>query len=275
LKGFQEEFMGGKLRSPSWLRVFVVVMVMLVSGVAGSSAQQRHGQFLYQDEVRVQMPRPGRVTMIGVRLADVTAEHVKSLKLEKLEGALVESINPNSPAAAAGMREKDVIIVFDGERVRSASHLTRLVHDTPAGRQVQLSVMRDGHRTDVRITPEAGSTWFDPRFGDTIDDMVQGVRDRVDSGRSRTRLGVGVQTLRDDLPAYFGVTSGVLVTSVGPETPAAKAGLKTGDVITAVDGKAVRSTRDLINVLPDGGSAQEVTLTVVREKKEMTLRASF
>jgi serine protease Do len=67
----------------------------------------------------------------------------------------------------------------------------------------------------------------------------------------------------------------VLVTSVRPDTPAAKAGLKTGDVITAVNGKPVTSTRDLISALPDSGSAQEVTLTIVREKKEMTLRTSF
>jgi serine protease Do len=243
--------------------------------VAPALAQTRRGQTQDQDTDRVQMPRPGRVTMIGVRLADVTAEDAKSLKLEKAEGALVESINPNSPAATAGVREKDVIIVFDGERVRSAGHLTRLVHETPAGRQVQLSVIRDGRRADLRITPDAGSTWFDPRFGDTVDVLVQGVRDGVDSSRSRSRLGVNVQNLRDDLPAYFGVKSGVLVTSVRPDTPAAKAGLKTGDVITAVNGKPVTSTRDLISALPDSGSAQEVTLTIVREKKEMTLRTSF
>src|SRR5687768_15504656 len=152
------------------------------------------------------------------------------------------------------MRENDVIILFDGERVRSAGHLARLVHETPAGREVPLSVMRDGRRTDLRIKPEAGGTWFDPRFGDTLDVLVQGVRDGVDTSRSRTRLGVNVQSLRDDLPGYFGVESGVLVTSVRPDTPAAKAGLRTGDVITAVNGKPVSSTRDLISLLPDGGS---------------------
>ena len=82
--------------------------------------------------------------MIGVRLSDVTAENMKTLKLSKAEGAVVESVNPNSPAATAGLREKDVIIQFDGERVRSASHLSRLVAETPAGREVMFSVMRDG-----------------------------------------------------------------------------------------------------------------------------------
>ena len=108
--------------------------------------------------------------MIGVRLSDVTADQVKTYKLSKAEGAVVESVNPKSPAATAGLREKDVIVEFDGEHVRSARHLTRLVTETPAGREVALVVMRDGHRTNLHLTTEAGAnTWFDPTFGGTID----------------------------------------------------------------------------------------------------------
>jgi len=103
--------------------------------------------------------------MIGVRLSDVTAEQVKSYKLSKPEGAVVESVNPKSPAATAGLREKDVILEFDGEHVRSASHLTRLVTETPPARDVALVVMRDGHRTNLHLTTEAAAdTWFDPTF---------------------------------------------------------------------------------------------------------------
>jgi len=254
----------------------VLLIGLLVSAVTvpEAHAQERRTRRQNQDAGTVQMPRPGRVTMIGVRIGDVTAENMKSLKLAKAEGALVESVNPNSPAAAAGLREKDVIIVFDGERVRSASHLTRLVHETPAGREVPFSVMRDGRKADLRIKPEAGGTWFDPRFGDTVDVLVQGVRDGLAS-RSRSRLGVDVQSLVGDLPEYFGVKSGVLVTTVRPDTPASRAGLKAGDVITAVNGKPVTSPQDLLSLIPERGGAEEVSLTVVREKKEMTLRASM
>jgi len=250
-----------------------VAIAALMSPVAGAQTRRDSAP----SENRIQTPRAGRVSMIGVRLDDVTAENVKTLKLSKAEGAIVEAVNPNSAAAAAGMREKDVIIAYDGERVRSASHLTRLVHETPVGREVPIVVMRDGRKTDLRIKPEAGNSWFDPRFGETMDVLMQGVRDGVREGlpasRMRSRLGVNVQDLSGQLPEYFGAKSGALVTSVQPDSPASHAGLKAGDVITAVNGKPVTSPRDLINAIPDAG--ETISVTIVREKKETTLRASL
>ncbi len=253
---------------------FKPLLAVLVAGALAMPAAYAQAGRAQKDDSTVQMPRPGRVSMIGVRLSDIAAEQTASLKLSKPEGALVAAVNPHSPAAAAGLRENDVIVMFDGERVRSVSHLTRLVHETPAGREVPMSVMRDGRKTDVRIRPEAGGTWFDPRFGDTLDFIMQGVRDGVTS-RTRSRLGVNVQELSGGLPEYFGVESGVLVTAVRPDTPAARAGLKAGDVITAVNGKPVSATRDLLSAIPESGSTEEVEVTVVREKKKTTLRASM
>jgi S1-C subfamily serine protease len=148
------------------------------------------------------------------------------------------------------------------------------------GREVTLSAMRDGRKVDLRIKPEAGRSWFDPRFGESFENLMEGVRERVDrvydsgGARSRGRLGASVQELTGDLPDYFGVKSGVLVTSVHPETPAAKAGLKAGDVITAVNGKTIASRRDLVDAIPESGTA-DLDLTVMRQKKELTLRASL
>ena len=274
------------------LRMLLTGLTVAALTVTALQAQTRPVPREDRDAARVQMPWPGRVSMIGVRLSDVTAEHVKTLKLSKMEGAIVESVNPNSPAAAAGLREKDVIFLFDGERVRSASHLTRLVAETPGGREVMLSVTRDGRQTDLRITPEETRGWFDPRFGGIIDseewrermkevrraarelgqhipEAMEGVREGM-AMPSRAHLGVNVQSLTGDLPEYFGVTSGVLVASVTPGSPAAKAGLRAGDVITAVNGKAVASPRDLVGALPSGEGSHEVTLSVVREKQEMS-----
>jgi S1-C subfamily serine protease len=256
-----------------------MALVAAALGAPAADAQTSRSTRSQESET-IQLPRPGRVSLIGVRLSDISADQVKTLKLGKAEGALVESVNPHSPAAAAGIHEKDVITIFDGERVRSASHLTRLVHETPAGREVTLTVVRDGRRTDLRITPEAGTSWFDPRFGETFDNLMQGVRDRVDrvrdggGARSRGRLGANVQELTGDLPDYFGVKSGVLVTSVRPDTPAAKAGLKAGDVITAVNGQTIAGRHDLVGAIPESGTA-DLVLTVMREKKEMTLRVSL
>ena len=236
---------------------------------------------------RIELPPPGSGTsVVGLRLSDVTADNVKTLKLPKQEGAVVESVRPDSPAAAAGFRPNDVVVQFDGERVRSASHLTRLVGETPAKREVIAGVMRDGRRIELRVTPEAStSSWFDPRFGSMIDlDAGQWREQAERAGRAarelghdlpdviapgRGRLGVTVQEVNGELAAYFGVKSGVLVGSVVPDSPAAKAGLKAGDVITAVNGSAVTTPRELSAALPPLDGKQDVTLTVFRDKREL------
>ncbi len=89
----------------------------------------------------------------------------------------------------------------------------------------------------------------------------------------RGRLGVTVQELTPDLAAYFGVSDGVLISSVDADRPAAKAGLKAGDVITAIDGKAVKSSGELVEQL--AGKQGEVTIAVTRDKKALTLKAAL
>ena len=270
------------------VKTLVMGLTVAAVSVPAVQAQTRRDPQVEQRTERVQMPRAGRVSMIGVRLSDVTADQVKPYKLSKAEGAVVESVNPKSPAATAGLREKDVILEFDGERVRSASHLTRLVIETPAGRDVALVVMRDGHRTNLHLTTEAGAnTWFDPTFGEAIaqeaqraareirrnlPDMIDGMRPGM---ATRGRLGVSVQEVTPELAEYFGVKSGVLVASVVPDSPAAKAGLKAGDVITVVNGKSVGSPRELVQALPAGEGSYEVDLTVVRDKQSRSVKATL
>ena len=268
-------------------RILLAAVAVSSLAIPAAHAQTAGGR---QENRQVQLPRPGQVGMIGLRLSDVTAEQVKSLKLSKQEGAVVESVRPNSPAAAAGFHENDVVLQFDGERVRSAAHLTRLVAETPAGREVLVGVMRDGRRTDLKVKPEAGN-WFEPRFGGMIDlnseewkeQMERAGRAAREMGRNipevfapgRGRLGVTVQELNGELAEYFGVKSGVLVASVVADSPAAKAGMKAGDVITAVNGKPITTPGELVSGLPPADTAQEVTLTVFRDKREMTVRVAL
>lgn len=262
------------------MRVIQIFILMLMTAAVPALAQ-----------TGVEMSRPGAASMIGVRLADVTADDAKTMKLPKAEGALVESVNPNSPASAAGLRARDVIVEFDGERVRSALHLTRLVSETPVGRDVSLSVMRDGKKSDMHIKTEAGP-WFNPRFGGVMDpdqmrgleqeigrqarDMTRNLPEMIDGARAgltpRSRLGVSVQPLGPELADYFGVKSGLLVASVQKASPADKAGLKAGDVITEVDGHEVSSASELISALPKGNDAHDVNLTVMRVKKELKVK---
>jgi serine protease Do len=106
--------------------------------------------------------------------------------------------------------------------------------------------------------------WFGDEFPGTLERFLP---------PGRARLGVGVQDLTPDLAAYFGVGAGVLVSSVDADRPAAKAGMKAGDVITAIDGKAVKSPAELVEQIV--GKQGDVTISVTRDKKALTLKATL
>ena len=95
------------------------------------------------------------------------------------------------------------------------------------------------------------------------------------SSRGGRQIGVNLTPLTKQLGDYFGVTdgSGLLISSVRENSPAAKAGLKAGDVIVEADGKAVKSDRDLINVLTNKKEG-DVELTIVRDRNRQTVRVT-
>jgi len=224
----------------------------------------------------------GRGAEIGVRIADGATS-----------GVVIEEVQPDSPAEKAGLRQKDVIVEFDGEHVRSARQFSRLVEETPPGRTVKATIMRDGQRRDVQITPSEGRRAGAFRDGDGIRPF--GNLDQLrELGRlsermapfnfnfdfdfpgvlSGRRLGVGVTELTDQLAQYFGARDGVLVTSVTDGSAASRAGLKAGDVITAINGRPVRSREDMVRELRDA-TGEDVTIGIVRDRKETTVTAKI
>ena len=238
-------------------------------------------------ERRIQLLGDG--AQIGVSIRDLEAG------ASAAAGAQVESVRDESPAAKAGIKDGDVITEFDGERVRSARQLSRLVTETPAGRTVPLKVARDGRQIDLQVTPEPATMMsgaFEaphvriermPEFrfeGPALERFLPGPGERAWSwsdhsgAGGRGRLGVGIQSLTPQLAEYFGAKEGVLVTTVQDDSPAAQAGLKAGDVITAVDGKAVTSPRDLTSAVRDTPSA-EVKLSYVRDRKSADVQVKL
>lgn len=113
------------------------------------------------------------------------------------------------------------------------------------------------------VLPEGGvMEWFD-----------QGGGGNLFLAAGRGRLGVTVQDLTPELAAYFGVKDGLLVNSVQADSPAAKAGIKAGDVIQSVDGKAVTTANQLVRELAD--KKGEVTIGLTRDKKPLSLKATL
>jgi serine protease Do len=234
----------------------------------------------------------GRGSRLGVMIRDL--EPSEAAKAPD-GGVTVDEVTPDSPAQAAGVRAGDVVVQYDGERVRSARQFARLVQETPDGRTVPLTVLRDGRRETLSATPEARAfSWSMDIDGDRIRREVErgleGLREfRADGpafdfrfdGRDLLsdriggrRLGVTLDTLSGQLADYFGASDGgALITSVQEDSPAAKAGLKAGDVITSIAGEPVRDARAVVDRIArtPGG---EVSIGYLRNRQGATATAT-
>jgi serine protease Do len=216
---------------------------------------------------------------IGVTLRDLDEEDQKRGKVAN--GVMVESVETDSPAAKAGLKEGDVIVEFDGERVRSSRQLSRLVQETVSGRSVPLAAMRDGQRVPMTVQPRDGSDnvfrYFDLPMAKTAPTPAPAKPRSTPFSLffAPGRLGIGVSEISPQLAEYFGTKEGVLVTSVTDNSVAAKSGVKAGDVITSLDGGSINDAEDLRRRTQGLESGAEFTVGIVRDKKPMTLKGKL
>lgn len=213
---------------------------------------------------------------IGVSVRDLTAQ-----ESERAEGGgvLLEDVLEGTPAARAGFKDGDIVVEFDGERVRSARQFTRLVRETRPGRAVRAVVLRGSARETVSVTPEARTASdIVPGIAREVERGLQRFRDDFDFDfdqrfeiRTRGRLGATLSTLTPQLAEYFGVKEGLLVSAVADGSSAAEAGLRAGDVIVAVGGTNVRTAADVTRALRAAQPGATTEMRVMRERKELTL----
>ena len=266
----------------SWKTGALAAAMVGSAGIGAALAPVAHGQ-----SARVVTPRSVEVFnlgggRIGVSVADLDPSD-SSVKASS--GVLIESVSDDSPAARAGLRKGDVVVEFDGERVRSVRQFSRLVSETPVGRTVAAVVQRDGQRMTVNLAPREqegvrlmDGNWF--RGADELRNFAYTVP-RGDELRRELEtiirpggavLGITTGDLTGQLGDYFGTRDGALVSSVRADSPGAKTGLKAGDVITSVNGATVTGSADLRRRLSRLESGEEFTLGIVRDKKAMSLK---
>jgi len=236
---------------------------------------------------------------LGVSTEDVSKENMARYGMRDVRGVGVTEVMKDSPAEKAGLRKDDVILRFDGESVTSVRKLTRLVSESSADQTVRLTISRGGAEQEVTATVTKRSNqsfagdllrgdpkvwkferpdmksfkWEGAPFnrGDLFDHDGN-----FSFALSNTRrIGVSTMELTKQLADYFGITSGkgVLVTSVTDDGPAAKAGVRAGDVITAIEGEEVDSPGDLSRVM-NRKKEGDVTLTIIRNKSQQTIRVT-
>lgn len=221
--------------------------------------------------------------------------------MSSVRGVGITQVIPGSPAEKAGLKKDDVILRLDGENITSVRKLNRLVAEIAPDQSVKVTVSRGGSeqeltatigKRDNTSTVQGGLLQGQPRVwkweGNPKD--FEGFKDfkfdfpmknfgfDFDNDGDLTfmlsnsrRIGVSTMTLNKQLADYFGIAGGkgVLVTSVTEDGPAAKVGVKAGDVITAIDGEAVDSPGDLSRVI-NRKKEGSVTLTVIRNKSQQT-----
>jgi serine protease Do len=264
----------------------IAALAPSVSGQSVAFAQDR-GAGANQDRPRSRelTVLAGRGGELGIRITDAAAGGVE-----------VQEVEPEGAADKAGLKRGDIIVEFDGEHVRSSRQFARIVQETPAGRTVKATITREGQKRDLQITPSQGrgsamvidggrlfdGDLFRERLGDQwgnldrLRDLPFNFNFDFDLPRLMTggRLGVSVTELTRQLGDYFGAREGVLVTGVTDGSAAARAGIKAGDVITSINGTRVNSREDLQRALRDVEN-EEVTVGVVRDKKDTTIKAKI
>lgn len=233
----------------------------------------------------------GRNSYLGIGVAEIDAERAKALNLKEVRGVEVKSVDHDSPAAKAGLKDSDVVLEYNGQRIEGTEQFVRLVRETPIDRQVKLLVSRNGgaqtltatigHRTDqYSFAPGAGGTDLMveipemppmppmPAMPPMPEVAPMPEMPRVFGVTRPGLLGIECEALGSQLAAYFGVKEGVLVRSVNKDSAADKAGMRAGDVILKVDGEAVSQVHEVTSLVRGARTKHSFPIVVMRDKEK-------
>ena len=225
------------------------------------------------------MTGPG-TSYLGVNLREVHSDRAKELKLREETGVEITRVEDDSPAAKAGLKVNDVVLTYNGTRVEGMEQFSRFVRETPAGRDVKLVISRDGNtqtltaKLGARKGPAAIAGMTLPRLEMAPMAPMPDLPRAIMMWRTSS-LGIEAEALRGQFADFFGVKDGVLVRSVMKDTPAAKAGLKAGDVIVKVGDTGVASPADVTSAIHSAKDKKALPILVMRDRKEVALTASI
>jgi len=206
---------------------------------------------------------------LGVSIQDMTPRLAKSMELETKEGALVNEVEDDSPASRAGVRDKDVIVEFNGAAVVDADNLAGSVRKLEPDTKANLVLMRGKERKSFEVTIGKAPHRRTMAFHHPVPPHAPNVH----MWMSSSSLGMEVQDLNEQLGIYFGApkNEGVLVTSVEKDGSAEKAGLKAGDVVLKVENQIVREEDDIWDEVEEYKKGDKVKFEIIRDKSRKTL----
>jgi S1-C subfamily serine protease len=226
-------------------------------------------------------------TYMGVSIDDLTERGIREANYPRKTGVIVSSVAPGSAADKAGIREDDIIYLFDGVKVETATQLVALVQKRKPGDRVPVTLYRDGAEKKLSVVlgkREASALVIGPG-GKSSDELAKVILDvkgpalelYKQSFLMRGHLGMTLAELSEDLAPYFGVKpgSGVLILAVNEGSPAAKAGIKGGDILTSVNGSEVADASGVIDELSGMDAGDTASLGVIRKGARKTFEVAL
>ena len=244
----------------------------------------------------------GQQSYLGIDVRAIGDDQVATLKLRDTHGAEIIRVDHDAPAGKMGLREHDVVLQMNGIAIESEVQLRRMMRDCPPGRLVVMGIARDGQmlttsapmadRVEIERQVWVQHVFVDPGPSqEAASGLVNSDNDPVQASSSRsvpttrysksflgslltspTYTGMVMQVMRPQLAQFFGVTtgSGLLVSTVADNSPAAMAGLKAGDVITRANARPMTSMSHWYKVIREA-KGRPVPVEVVRDHQTKTL----
>ena len=209
-----------------------------------------------------QLEAKGKVVrgMIGVQVQNVTPDLAKSFGMAEPKGALVAQVNPDTPAAKAGIQRGDIIIEFNGHPIHEMNELPRMVAETAPGSKATLKILRDGKEKTLNLT-----------IAELIDERQ--AQTKEEEAPEKTPMGLEVHNLNPALAQQFRLrdNKGVVVIRVESGGPAAEAGVRAGDLILEVNGEAVSTVKEYLEAIGKVKKDSVARFLIKREGKTLYL----
>ncbi len=190
---------------------------------------------------------------LGVSIQDVDRNLAESFGLDRPRGALISQVGPDSPAREGGIESGDIILSFAGRPIETSSDLPHVVGLITPGAEVKALIMRDGK--ELTLVIQVGGLDADER---------PSVAGRATPERSNNVLGFITDDADSEMMADLGLSGGVVVLEVMPDSAADEAGILAGDIITRLGKSAVRNTDDLQATINRLQAGQSVAVRLIR-----------